>query len=106
MPDTTGQLTHCVFFALKDNSPENCQALVDQCHLHLMLPGGVVSMHVGCRVGDLDREVNDVDFDVSLVLVFESRQAHDAYQDHPEHLKFVQGNQENWSSVRVFDALV
>lgn len=106
MCNTTGQLTHCVFFALKNNTPENCQALVDECNTYLNRPGGVVSMHVGIREADLDREVNDADFDVSLVLVFENRQAHDVYQDHPEHVTFIERNKETWRSVRVFDALV
>jgi len=97
---------HCVFFALKDNSPENCRALVDQCNLYLNRPGGVVSMEVGIRDADLDRDVNDADFDVALVIVFENRAAHDVYQDHPEHLKFVEENLDTWRSVRVFDALV
>ena len=106
MSKPTGQLTHCVFFALKDNSPENCQALVDECNTYLVRPGGVLSMHVGIRDADLQREVNDIDFDVSLVIVFESRQTHDVYQDHPEHLEFIDRNKETWRSVRVFDALV
>lgn len=106
MCNMTGQLTHCVFFALKNNTPENCQALVEECNTYLNRPGGVVSMHVGIREADLDREVNDADFDVSLVLVFENRQAHDVYQDHPEHVTFIERNKETWRSVRVFDALV
>ncbi len=106
MSNSTGQLTHCVFFALQDNTPENCQALVDECHTYLNRPGGVVSMHVGIRDAGLDREVNDADFDVSLVIVFESRDAHDVYQDHPEHLTFIERNKQTWRSVRVFDAIV
>ena len=105
MTQTTGQLTHCVFFALKDNTPENCQTLVDECNTYLNRPDGVVSMYVGIREADLDREVNDADFDVSLVVVFENRQTHDVYQDHPEHLTFVERNKQSWRSVRVFDAL-
>ena len=105
MTQPTGQLTHCVFFALKDNTPENCQTLVDECNTYLNRPDGVVSMYVGIREADLDREVNDADFDVSLVVVFENRQTHDVYQDHPEHLTFVERNKQSWRSVRVFDAL-
>ena len=106
MSNTTGQLSHCVFFALKNNTPENCRALVDECNTYLNRPEGVVFMHAGVRDADLDREVNDTDFDVSLVIVFESRQAHDVYQDHPEHLTFIERNKQTWRSVRVFDALV
>ena len=52
----------------------------------------------------MKREVNDLNFDVSLHLVFASKAAHDKYQDHPRHLKFVEENKENWEKVRVFDS--
>ncbi len=105
MSNSTGQLTHCVFFSLKESTPENCQALVDDCDHFLKRPGGVVSLHVGIREADLNREVNDTDFDVALVVVFEDRAAHDVYQDHPDHRAFIERNKETWRSVRVFDAV-
>ena len=42
--------------------------------------------------------------DVALHLVFASRQHHDTYQTHPQHLKFIEENKHLWSSVRVFDS--
>jgi hypothetical protein len=53
---------------------------------------------------ELDREVNDQDFDVSLNLVFRNKAAHDTYQTHPRHLKFIEQNKESWAGVRVFDS--
>ena len=105
MSNTPGQLTHCVFFALKDSTPENRQALLDDCNTYLRRPDGVVSLYAGARVSDLTRPVNDGDFDVSLVVVFVDRAAHDVYQDHPEHLAFIERNKETWKSVRVFDSV-
>lgn len=106
MAEPSGQLTHCVFFTLKDNSSENCQALVDQCLTYLGRPDGVVGLHAGVRDAGLKRPVNDVDFDVSLIVVFADRESHDVYQDHPEHTAFIERNKETWKNVRVFDALV
>jgi len=106
MPDSDKQLTHCVFFTLKDNSAENCQSLIDDCHTYLTRPDGVVSLHAGVRAQELDREVNDTVFDVSLIVAFENRQAHDIYQDHAEHITFIERNKDSWQSVRVFDAIV
>ena len=105
MPNSSGQLTHCVYFTLKDSSPENRQALLDDCNTYLRRPDGVVSLHAGLRVEDLTRPVNDGDFDVSLVVVFDDRAAHDVYQDHPEHLTFIERNKETWQTVRVFDSV-
>lgn len=103
MPEAA-QLTHCVFFTLHDNSASHCQALVDDCYQFLTRPDGVVSLHAGVRDSELDRPVNDQGFDVALVVVFESRAAHDVYQDHPEHVAFIERNKASWSNVRVFDA--
>jgi hypothetical protein len=59
---------------------------------------------VGTPVPDLVREVNQRDFDIALQLVFESREAHDRYQAHERHQRFIAENRDNWARVRVFDA--
>src|SRR5256885_5436819 len=51
-------------------------------------------------------EVNDREFDVALHLVFKDKAAHDKYQDHPRHAKFIEENKGNWKKVRVFDSVV
>ena len=48
--------------------------------------------------------MNDRDFDVALHIVFDSIEAHDAYQDAPSHHQFINENKPNWKVVRVFDA--
>ena len=55
---------------------------------------------------ELDREVNDRDWHVGLHLVFVDKAAHDAYQDDPAHVKFVEENKPGWAAVKVFDSLV
>ena len=40
----------------------------------------------------------------ALIVVFDSKEAHDAYQEAPLHLKFIAENRETWAKVRVFDA--
>ena len=51
-----------------------------------------------------DRPVNDKDFDVALNLVFRNKAAHDTYQSHARHQKFIEKCQANWDKVRVFDS--
>jgi hypothetical protein len=36
--------------------------------------------------------------------VFESKEAHDRYQDHPRHKKFIEESKDAWKRVRVFDS--
>jgi hypothetical protein len=93
-----------VYFKLKDASGAARARLVAACKLYLTGHEGTVSFATGTLAGDMKREVNDQNFDVSLHIVFANKAAHDKYQDHPRHLKFVEDNKENWEKVRVFDS--
>jgi len=99
-----GHLTHSVFFTLKDPTEENIQKLVDDCYKYLSASDGLISLHAGGRIPDLDREVNDDQFHVALIVILESREAHDVYQETPDHLTFIDRNKDSWAGVRVFDA--
>jgi hypothetical protein len=93
-----------VYFTLKDNSPAAVDRMLKACQTHLSGHAGTVYFGVGTVVPDLAREVNQRDFDVALQMVFESREAHDRYQIHERHQRFISENRDNWSRVRVFDA--
>jgi Stress responsive A/B Barrel Domain len=99
-------LAHMVYFSLKDNSPEACQKLVDACKKYLSKHEGEVYFSAGVRAKEFKRDVNDQDFDVALHIVFQSKAAHDKYQDHPRHNEFINENKANWKKVRVFDTTV
>jgi len=98
------QLAHMVYFKLNDSSGANKAKLVAACKAFLSGHDGSVYFAAGTLAGDLNREVNDRDFDVSLHVVFVNKEAHDKYQQHPRHLKFIAENKENWAKVRVFDS--
>ena len=98
------QLAHLVYFKLTDASGANKAKLLAACKAFLSGHPGTVSFAVGTLAGDLNREVNDRDFDVSLHLVFVNKEAHDKYQQHPKHLRFIEENKDNWAKVRVFDS--
>ena len=98
-------LAHNVYFALKDNSAECKKKLVDACKKHLTEHPGEVFFAAGTRAEDLNREVNDRDFDVSLHIVFQDKAAHDKYQDDKRHKLFIDENKDNWKKVRVFDSV-
>ena len=97
-------LGHMVYFSLKDRSPAAVEKLVAACQKYLTGHPGTVFFAAGTLVPDLTRPVNQTDFDVALHVVFDSREAHDAYQAAPRHLQFIEENKANWERVRVFDA--
>jgi hypothetical protein len=96
-------LGHMVYFSLHDPTDANRQKLIDACKKYLADHPGTVFFAVG-GVSDLNREVNDRDWDVALQLVFKNRAAHDTYQDAPKHVEFINENKSLWKKVRVFDA--
>jgi hypothetical protein len=98
------QLAHMVYFKLKDTSGASRAKLAAACKRLLSRHEGTVYFGTGTLAGDLSRPINDRDFDVSLHLVFTSKAAHDKYQEHPRHLKFIEENKDNWEKVRVFDS--
>lgn len=98
-------LTHSVFFDLKEDDSASIQALIDGCYEYLAPHDGIVYFSAGARHTDYQREVNDLDFDVALTIVFENTAAQDAYQTTEPHLKFIEEFNLNWESVRVFDSL-
>jgi hypothetical protein len=96
-------LVHNVYFSLNESSPENVQKLIAACRKYLTDHPGTVLFACG-GVSDLNRSVNDRDWDVGLHIVFKNRAAHDQYQDAPRHLQFIEENKATWKKVRVFDS--
>jgi len=97
-------LVHNVYFTLKDDSVDAQQKLVAACNKYLTGHPGTVFFAAGPLACELKREVNDRDFHVGLLVVFENKAAHDQYQAHERHLKFIEENKPNWKKVRVFDS--
>jgi hypothetical protein len=99
-------LSHDVYFTLNDASPAARQKLVEACRLYLTGHDGAVAFAAGVRAEEMKRDVNDTGFDVSLHVSFRDQAAHDAYQEHPRHLQFIESMRSNWKAVRVFDSWV
>ena len=97
-------LAHSVFFSLNDRSDAAVRKMLDACRNYLTSHPGIVFFACGTPNQELTRPVNDRDFDVALHIVFDSVEAHDAYQDAPLHHQFIGENKANWKLVRVFDA--
>ncbi len=98
------QLAHMVYFQLTDDTPATRERLVKACQKYLSGHDGTIYFSVGVLAADMNRDVNDRDFDVALHAVFRDRAAHDRYQSHARHVKFIEENSALWSKVRVFDS--
>jgi hypothetical protein len=99
-------LAHDVYFSLNDATPKARAELVAACKKYLTGHEGAVFFSVGTLATELDRPVNDRDFDIALHVYFKDRAAHDRYQEAPRHKQFIAEQQANWKKVRVFDSTV
>lgn len=97
---------HCVYFTLKDNSEAAVKSLIEDCRTYLATIPGIVFYAAGPMAEEMQRPVNDRDFDVALQVVFTDKAAGDAYQVHDNHTVFIEKQSGNWEKVRVFDAHV
>jgi hypothetical protein len=98
------RLAHNVYFSLNDKSDAAKEKLIAACKKYLSGHPDTVFFAVGVLAKDLNRPVNDRDFDVALQLVFKSKAAHDQYAKADRHMKFIEENKDNWKKVRVFDS--
>lgn len=98
------QLSHMVYFTLNDDSEPKIQELMQSCQHYLSDHPGVVYFSVGRLNKDLARPVNDLGYEVTINVVFDSRESHDLYQIAPRHVQFIAEQKPNWKQVRIFDS--
>ncbi len=102
---TVPHLAHSVFFTLKDRSEAARERFVASCQKYLTGHEGTVSFSLGTIAQDVEEPgVSVRDFDVALLVVFESKEAEAKYLVAPRHVKFVEENKEGFAKVRVFDS--
>ena len=93
-----------VYFTLLDESEVKILELVNASKKYLDGHPGVVYFSVGTLNKELARPVNDRGYQVTLNVVFDSRESHDLYQVAPRHLEFIAEQKTNWKLVRIFDS--
>lgn len=98
------KLAHMVFFKLKDSSKEAVDKFIASAEQCLKGHEGAVHFSVGTRADDVDEPVSTKDFDVSLHVIFASKEGKLKYLKSPRHDQFVADNKDQFDKVRVFDS--
>lgn len=94
---------HSVYFWLSNPESADDRAALQAGVESLRGISAIQTAYVGVPA-QTRRPVIDHSYDLSLVLVFADKAAHDAYQDHPVHLEFVAECKHLWSQVKIYDA--
>lgn len=101
--DQSGFIHH-VFFWLKNEDNEDNRKLLIAGLNDLSLTPGIKGFHIGIPAGT-PRQVVDNSYVVSWLVLFDSKEDHDLYQEDPIHLKFIAVCSHLWRKVRVYDTL-
>ena len=103
---TKTRFLHMVYFWLKDGSGRReAEALAEGARLRLSGIPGVLRLEAGFPAGT-ERDVVDSSYGVGLLVEFGSTADHDVYQDHADHLRFIEECSAFWSRVRVYDTAI
>jgi len=95
-----------VYFWLRnDGSSEDASALVEGCRTYLTDIPGILRLDVGIPAGT-QRAVVDNSYGVALLVEFPDSPAHDGYQGHTDHLRFIEACSHLWSKVQIYDTIV
>lgn len=95
---------HHVFFWLKKENNEDDRKLLIAGLNDLSLTPGIKDFHIGIPA-DTPRQVVENSYAVSWLVLFDSKEDHDSYQDDPIHLKFIAVCSHLWEKVVVYDTL-
>ncbi len=101
----TGPFHHAVYFWLNEGSAaDGAQKTIDACRANLSDIPGIVSMTLGVPAGTSGGPV-DTSYGVALIIEFEDKAAHDAYDIHPGHQRMISECGHLWSRVQVYDTV-
>ncbi len=97
---------HMVYFWLNEGGGRReAEALAEGARRNLSGIPGVLRLEAGFPAGTT-REVVDSTYGVGLLVEFASAADHDVYQDHADHLRFIEECSALWSRVRVYDTAI
>ena len=103
--DSTGMI-HTVFFWLKEGMSDAQRADFRRGVQSLFQIEMAERFYVGEASTTDARDVVDHSYDYALIVHFKDIAAHDAYQDHPIHHKFVADCAKYFAKVQVYDTAV
>ena len=95
---------HAVFFDAKPDTPEAVldEMVADAYRILGKIPS-VRTIASGRRDVRMQRDLNDTNFTVGLMIYFDDKAGHDLYNDHELHKQYVAKYKDHFAKVRVFD---
>lgn len=104
MSQTLPPFVHVVLFTVKPATPDDrIDAQVADAYTLLATIPTVRHIQSGRREQAMQREVNNREFEIGLVVHFDDKAGHDVYAAHETHLAYVEKHKAIWAKVEVSD---
>ena len=102
--DTAGMLQHNVYFYLNEGvSEEEIEQFEDGLR-ELLAIESIYKSELGIPGSTEEREVTDHGFGYSIFTWFETMEDYRVYDEHPDHLEFIDTYSHLWADVKVYDS--
>lgn len=95
-------LLHSVYFWLSNPESSDDRAALKAGLESLRGISDIQTAYIGSPA-ETRRPVIDHSYDLSLIVIFADKAAHDVYQDHPVHLEFVAECKHLWNQAKIYD---
>lgn len=102
--NTEGLLQHTVYFYLNDDvTPEEVEQF-EQGLEELVGIETIYKAEMGIPASTAERDVTDHSFAYSIFTWFETMEDYKVYDEHPDHLEFIDTYSHLWADVKVYDS--
>lgn len=102
--NTVGLLQHTVYFYLNDDvTPEEVEQFESGLEGLLEIEA-IYKAEMGIPGSTDERDVTDHSFAFSIFTWFETLEDYRVYDEHPDHLEFINAYNHLWSEVKVYDS--
>lgn len=101
---TTGMLQHTVYFYLNDDVTEEEAIEFENGLKELLEISSIYKSELGVPGDTAERDVTDHSFAYSIFTWFENLEDYKTYDEHPDHLEFIDTYNSLWSDVKVYDS--
>lgn len=102
---SSGEFTHAVYFWLKDPADQEKNTAFER-SLEKFLSGSadIKTYHLG-KPATTDRPIIDRSYTYALIVTFDSKAEHDAYQEDSAHKLFIKESEYLWERVQIYDSV-
>ena len=99
-----GMLQHTVFFYLNDDVTTTEREQFEEGLKKLLEIPEIYRSETGVPAGTAERDVTDHSYAYAIYTWFETMEDYVGYDEHPDHLEFIDTYNHLWADVKVYDA--